>query len=39
MRKLRFGCAAHPAIRQARTAKQALNALRLILLKQLRDDA
>jgi nicotinamide-nucleotide amidase len=39
MRKLRFGCASHPAIRQARTAKQALNALRLILLKQLRDDA
>jgi nicotinamide-nucleotide amidase len=31
-RRLRFGCAAHPAIRQARTAKQALNALRLILL-------
>jgi nicotinamide-nucleotide amidase len=31
-RRMRFGCAAHPAIRQARTAKQALNALRLILL-------
>jgi nicotinamide-nucleotide amidase len=28
-RKLRFGCASHPAILQARTAKQALNALRL----------
>jgi nicotinamide-nucleotide amidase len=33
-RKLRFGSASHPAIRQARTAKQALNALRLILLGQ-----
>ena len=32
-RKLRFGCASHPAILQARTAKQALNALRLELLK------
>jgi nicotinamide-nucleotide amidase len=32
-RKLRFGCAIHPAILQARTAKQALNALRLELLK------
>lgn len=31
-RRLRFGCATHPAIRQARTAKQALNALRLLLL-------
>ncbi len=31
-RRLRFNCAAHPAIRQARTAKQALNALRLTLL-------
>ena len=31
-RRLRFGCAAHPAIRRARTAKQALNALRLTLL-------
>ena len=31
-RKLRFPCAAHPAIRRSRTAKQALNALRLILL-------
>ncbi len=31
-RRLRFGCAAHPAIRRARTAKQALNALRLVLL-------
>jgi nicotinamide-nucleotide amidase len=33
-RRLRFGCAAHPAIRRARTAKQALNALRLVLLGQ-----
>lgn len=32
-RKLRFGCASHPAILQARTAKQALNALRLELMK------
>jgi nicotinamide-nucleotide amidase len=32
-RNLRFGCASHPAILQARTAKQALNALRLELLK------
>jgi nicotinamide-nucleotide amidase len=39
VRKLRFNCACHPAIRQARTAKQALNALRLILLKQLPGDA
>jgi nicotinamide mononucleotide (NMN) deamidase PncC len=31
--KLRFGCASHPAILQARTAKQALNALRLELSK------
>jgi nicotinamide-nucleotide amidase len=31
-RRLRFGCASHPAIRRARTAKQALNALRLLLL-------
>lgn len=31
-RKLRFGCAAHPAIVRSRTAKQALNALRLELL-------
>ena len=31
-RQLRLNCATHPAIRQARTAKQALNALRLILL-------
>ena len=31
-RQLRFNCATHPAIRQSRTAKQALNALRLILL-------
>lgn len=31
--KWRFGCASHPAILQARTAKQALNALRLKLLK------
>ncbi len=29
----RFGCASHPAILQTRTAKQALNALRLELLK------
>jgi nicotinamide-nucleotide amidase len=33
-RKLRFGCASHPAILKVRTAKQALNALRLELLKQ-----
>jgi nicotinamide-nucleotide amidase len=33
-RRLRFGSATHPAIRQARAAKQALNALRLILLSQ-----
>jgi nicotinamide-nucleotide amidase len=33
-RRLRFGCAAHPAIRRARTAKQALNALRLMLVGQ-----
>lgn len=32
-RKLRFGCASHPAIKVSRTAKQALNALRLTLLK------
>jgi nicotinamide-nucleotide amidase len=32
-RKLRFGCASHPAILQTRTAKQALNTLRLELLK------
>ena len=31
-RRTRFGCAAHPAIRRARTAKQALNFLRLVLL-------
>ena len=31
-RKLRFRCAAHPAIIRSRTAKQALNALRLSLL-------
>lgn len=30
-RRLRFGCSTHPAIRRARTAKQALNALRLVL--------
>jgi nicotinamide-nucleotide amidase len=30
-RKLRFPCAAHPAIVRSRTAKQALNALRLAL--------
>jgi nicotinamide-nucleotide amidase len=33
-RRLRFPCAAHPAIRQPRAAKQALNALRLTLLGQ-----
>jgi nicotinamide-nucleotide amidase len=33
-RKLRFGCASHPAILEARTAKQALNALRLELAKR-----
>jgi nicotinamide-nucleotide amidase len=33
-RRLRFASATHPAIRQARTAKQALNALRLVLLAQ-----
>lgn len=32
-KKLRFGCASHPAIKMGRTAKQALNALRLTLLK------
>ncbi len=32
-RKLCFGCASHPAILQTRTAKQALNALRLELSK------
>ena len=31
-RKLRFPCAAHPSIVHSRTAKQALNALRLALL-------
>jgi nicotinamide-nucleotide amidase len=31
-RRLRFGCATHPAIRRSRTAKQALNALRLALI-------
>jgi nicotinamide-nucleotide amidase len=31
-RKLRFPCAAHPAILRGRTGKQALNALRLTLL-------
>ncbi len=34
MRRLRFGCASHPTIRRARTAKQALNALRLVLIGQ-----
>ena len=38
-RRLRFTSAAHPAIRQARAAKQALNALRLILLGQDTGDA
>lgn len=37
-RRMRFGCATHPAIRQARTAKQALNALRLLLLGHDRDE-
>lgn len=32
--RLRFACATHPAIRRARTAKQALNALRLALIGQ-----
>lgn len=31
-RRLRFGCASHPAIRRPRGAKQALNAVRLALL-------
>jgi nicotinamide-nucleotide amidase len=31
-RRLQFSCASHPAIKQARAAKQALNALRLVLL-------
>jgi nicotinamide-nucleotide amidase len=31
-RRLRFGCSTHPAIRRSRTAKQALNAMRLVLL-------
>ena len=30
----RFGCSAHPAIVRSRTAKQALNALRLLLLER-----
>lgn len=34
VRKLRFPCASHPAIKISRTAKQALNALRLTLLKR-----
>jgi nicotinamide-nucleotide amidase len=38
-RRLRFGTATHPAIRQVRAAKQALNALRLILLSQDPGDA
>ncbi|HYO24407.1 MAG TPA: CinA family nicotinamide mononucleotide deamidase-related protein [Lacipirellulaceae bacterium] len=33
-RRARFACATHPAIRRARTAKQALNFLRLVLLGQ-----
>jgi nicotinamide-nucleotide amidase len=33
-RRARFGCASHPAIRRSRSAKQALNALRLVLLGQ-----
>jgi nicotinamide-nucleotide amidase len=33
-RRIRFPCAAHPAVRQPRAAKQALNALRLSLLGQ-----
>jgi nicotinamide-nucleotide amidase len=31
-RRTRFGCASHPAIRRSRSAKQALNFLRLVLL-------
>jgi nicotinamide-nucleotide amidase len=31
-RRIRFACASHPDIRRPRTAKQALNALRLVLL-------
>ena len=38
-RRLQFSCASHPAIKQARAAKQALNALRLILLSQEPDAA
>ncbi|MBX3425193.1 MAG: CinA family nicotinamide mononucleotide deamidase-related protein [Pirellulales bacterium] len=33
-RRLRFGCASHPAILRPRAGKQALNAVRLALLKQ-----
>jgi nicotinamide-nucleotide amidase len=33
-RRTRFGCATHPAIRRARSAKQALNFVRLVLLGQ-----
>lgn len=31
-RRLRFGCVSHPSIRLSRTAKQSLNAMRLLLL-------
>jgi nicotinamide-nucleotide amidase len=37
-RRLRFLCATHPDIRTARTAKQALNALRLIILGALQQE-
>lgn len=37
-RRFRLPCASHPAIRQARLAKQALNALRLVLLGQAPDE-
>jgi nicotinamide-nucleotide amidase len=33
-RRTRFGCATHPAMRRARSAKQALNFVRLVLLGQ-----
>jgi nicotinamide-nucleotide amidase len=38
-RRLRFGCSTHPSIRRSRTAKQALNALRLVLMGQDAGDA
>jgi len=37
-RRFRLPCAAHPAIRQSRVAKQALNALRLMLMGRAADD-